>query len=194
MSSGPFLFAPGFPARARKELTTVTDNKHLQSRDGADLRLEAASSNFKTQRQHILDLLMAAEGADVPLADIMACAAQYNRCIHDLRKGGYKIVNRAETRNGVKHSWYRLESSPTDLTPRTPGPEPTRSRKKSASAEPALSRAETARTPRSSEPAQPLSLFPEMAVPASPQRPVWRDPELDGVKNESVKNGSVKHG
>ena len=187
MSSGPFLFAPGFPARARKELTTVTDNKHLQSRDGADLRLEAASSNFKTQRQHILDLLMAAEGADVPLADIMACAAQYNRCIHDLRKGGYKIVNRAETRNGVKHSWYRLESSPTDLTPRTPGPEPTRSRKKSARP----SRRAPLRRHRSR---RKLSLFPEMAAPASPQRPVWRDPELDGVKNESVKNGSVKHG
>ena len=123
------------------------------------MRLEAASSNFKTQRQHILDLLMAAEGADVPLADIMACAAQYNRCIHDLRKRGYKIVNRAETRNGVKHSWYRLESSPTDLTPRTPGPEPTRSRKKSARSEPPSSPAPP------SQPAQTLSLFPEMAAP-----------------------------
>jgi hypothetical protein len=159
----------------------VNDNKHLQSRDGTDLRLEAASSNFKTQRQHILDLLMAAEGAEVPLADIMVCAAQYNACIYELRKRGYKIVNRSETRNGVKHSWYRLESSPADLTPRSPEPAP--SRKKSA-------RAEQPSTPLPSQPAQTLSLFPEMPAPETPpQRSVWRDPELDGVKNGSVKHG-----
>jgi hypothetical protein len=149
----------------------VTDNKHLQSREGG-----AASSNFKTQRQHILDLLMATEGAEVPLADIMVCAAQYNACIHELRKRGYKIVNRSETRNGVKHSWYRLESSPADLTPRTPEPAP--SRKKSGRAEPP----NTSLPP--SRPAQTLSLFPEMPAQAtSPQRSVWRDPELGAVKH-----------
>jgi hypothetical protein len=162
--------------------TNMPDQNHLQSRDATDLPQEAASSNFKSQRQHILDLLMAAEGADVPLADIMACAAQYNRCIHDLRKGGYKIVNRSETRNGVKHSWYRIESSPADLTPRSPEPAP--SRKKSSRVEPPS----TSLPP--SQPAQTLSLFPEMPAPATPpQRSVWRDPELDGVKNGSVKHG-----
>ncbi|MGB9120232.1 MAG: hypothetical protein WCE73_06420 [Candidatus Angelobacter sp.] len=151
-------------------------SKHLQSREGTDLRLEAASSNFKTQRQHILDLLIAAEGAEVPLADIMVCAAQYNACIHELRKRGYKIVNRSETRNGVRHSWYRLESSPADLTPRTPPPEPAPSRRKSGRVEPPS----TSLPP--SQPAQPLSLFPEMSTPAAPaQRSVWRDPELGGV-------------
>jgi hypothetical protein len=164
----------------------MPNQNHLQSRDATALPQEAASSNFKTQRQHILDLLMAAEGAEVPLVDIMVCAAQYNACIHELRKRGYKIVNRAETRSGVRHSWYRLESSPADLAPRTPEPAP--SRKKSASAEPAPSLSET--TQRSSEPAQPLSLFPEMSAPAtSPQHTVWRDPELDGLKNGSVKHG-----
>ncbi len=149
----------------------MTDNNHLQSRDG-----ETASPSFKTQRQHILDLLMAAEGAEVPLADIMVCAAQYNACIHELRKRGYKIVNRAETRNGVRHSWYRLESSPADLAPRTP--EPTPSRKKSARAEPPST------SLPASQPAQTLSLFPEMPAPAAPpQRSVWRDPELGGVKH-----------
>ena len=144
------------------------------------MRCCACSSNFKTQRQHILDLLMAAEGAEVPLADIMVCAAQYNACIHALRKRGYKIVNRSETRNGVKHSWYRLESSPTDLTPRTPEPAP--SRKKSSQAQPLPSSAPATFTPQSIEPAQTLSLFPEMPAPA-PQRSAWRDPELDGLKN-----------
>jgi hypothetical protein len=162
----------------------MPNQNHLQSRDATDLPQEAASSNFKTQRQHILDLLMAAEGAEVPLADIMACAAQYNRCIHDLRKGGYKIVNRAETRNGVRHSWYRLESSPVDLTPRTPPPEPAPSRKKSGRVD------QPSTSPPPSQPAQTLSLFPEMPAPAAPpQHSAWRDPELDGVKNGSVKHG-----
>lgn len=154
----------------------MPNKNHLQSRDATALPQEAASSNFKTQRQHILDLLIAAEGAEVPLADIMVCAAQYNKCIYDLRKAGYKIMNRADTRNGVKHSWYRLESSPADLTPRTPEPAP--SHRKSGRVEPPS----TSLPP--SGPAQTLSLFPEMpASAASPQRPVWRDPELGGVKH-----------
>ena len=145
-------------------------NQHLQSREGGALPPESETTNHKTQRQHILDLLMAAEGGEVPLAEIMVCAAQYNACIHELRKRGYKIVNRSETRNGVKHSWYRLESSPADLTPRTPEP-----RKKSVRAEPAPSPAPLPQT---------LSLFPEAPAPEpSPQRPVWRDPELGGVKH-----------
>jgi hypothetical protein len=170
---------PAVRPRAReKSLITMPNPHHLQSRDG---EAASASSNFKTQRQHILDLLMAAEGAEVPLAEIMVCAAQYNACIYELRKRGYKIVNRSETCNGVKHSWYRLESSPADLTPRTPAPAP--SRKKSA-------RAEVQPTPQPSSPAQTLSLFPEMPAPAaSPQRSVWRDSELDGLKNGSVRHG-----
>jgi len=155
----------------------MPSHNHLQSRGSEEL-----PPNFKTQRQHILDLLMAAEGGEVPLAEIMVCAAQYNACIHELRKRGYKIVNRAETRNGVRHSWYRLESAPADLTPRTPTPEPAPSRKKSGRVEPP----NTSLPP--SEPAQTLSLFPEMSA-TSPQCPVWRDPELDGLKNGSVKHG-----
>jgi hypothetical protein len=164
-------------------------HQHLQSRGAEAAPREDAPSTCKTQRQHILDLLMAAEGAEVPLADIMVCAAQYNRCIYNLRKGGYKIVNRSETRNGVKHSWYRLESSPAEPMPGT--------RKKAVAAEPAApSRSETTRMLHSSSPAQEtLSLFPEMAEPqVSPQRPVWRDPELGGVKNAGVKHYGVKHG
>jgi hypothetical protein len=163
-------------------------NQHLQSRESGALPPRSETTNHKTQRQHILDLLMAAEGGEVPLAEIMVCAAQYNACIHELRKRGYKIVNRAETRNGVRHSWYRLESSPTDLTPRTPEHAPLH--KKSAPAQP-----RNIPAPPSQQP-QTLSLFPEMATPAvaSSQRPVWRDPELGGVKNGSIKNGSVKHG
>jgi hypothetical protein len=163
----------------------MLNHQHLQTRGGED-----APQNFKSQRRHILDLLTAAEGGEVPLAEIMVCAAQYNFCIHKLRKRGYKIVNRTERRNGVLYSWYRLESSPADLTPRTP--EPAQSRKKSAPAQPPSTPA-----PPSQQP-QTLSLFPDLKetpTPAvSPQRSVWRDPELGGVKNGSVKNGGVKHG
>jgi hypothetical protein len=174
---------PAVRPRAReKSLITMPNPHHLQSRDG---EAASASSNFKTQRQHILDLLMAAEGAEVPLADIMVCAAQYNACIHELRKRGYKIVNRSETCNGVKHSWYRLESSPANLTPRTP--DPARSRKKSARAS-GQPTPERNLQPQPSLPAQTLSLFPETPAPA-PERPVWRDPELDGLKNGSVRHG-----
>jgi len=92
-----------------------------------------------------------------------------------MKLNSYKIVNRTETRNGVKHSWYRLESSPTEPMPgRKKAPRPDRT---------------PAPTPSSSSPAQTLSLFPEMPPAASQQRAVWRDPELDGVKNGSVKHG-----
>lgn len=176
----------------------MTDNNHLQSRDAQAAPVHAATvhaatvhdesqPNFKTQRQHILDLLIAAEGGEVPLADIMVCAAQYNACIHALRKRGYKIVNRAETRNGIKHSWYRLESSPPELL--TPSP-----RNKSARATPAppLSSASVA-TSSIPQPAQTLSLFPDLAETSAPavssQRSVWRDPEMGAVKKGRVKHG-----
>jgi hypothetical protein len=158
----------------------MPNQNHLQSRDGG-----TTSSNFKTQRQHILDLLMAADGGEVPLADIMVCAAQYNFCIHALRKRGYKIINRTETRNGVKHSWYRLESSPESPSlskSSSATPAPRSSQRKSVHAEPAA--------PPPTAPPQTLSLFPDMAVPSSaPQHPVWRDPELGGVKNGGMKHG-----
>jgi hypothetical protein len=157
----------------------MSNHQHLQSRGGE------AAPNFKTQQLHILDLLMVAGGSEVPLAEIMVCAAQYNRCIYNLRKGGYKIMNRAETRNGVRHSWYRLESSPADVTPRTPEPAP--SRKISGRVEPPS----TSLPP--SELRQTLSLFPDLpetpAPAVSSQHPVWRDPEMDAVKKGRVKHG-----
>ena len=85
-AAGLFYLCPATPPRAERA-SHHAKPKHLQSRDG---EAASASSNFKTQRQHILDLLMAAEGGEVPLADIMVCAAQYNACIHALRKLGYR--------------------------------------------------------------------------------------------------------
>jgi hypothetical protein len=64
-----------------------------------------------TQRGRILNLLRSANGAWVPLPEIMRCAAQYNTRILELRRSGLTIENRTEEINGVKHSWYRLIKS-----------------------------------------------------------------------------------
>jgi hypothetical protein len=155
-------------------------SKHLQSRSGSRELPGVHPANHKTQKQHILDLLLAACGGEVPLAEIMLCAAQYNHQIYKLRQHGYKILNRTETRNGVLHSWYRLESAPPELAP-----EP--SRKKSARVDPPNTPPAPSQSqpkPSPSTPSQTLSLFPEMAAPVQqPQRAVWRDPEMNAVKH-----------
>jgi hypothetical protein len=67
----------------------------------------------KTQRAAILRLLIEARGAWVPLPEIMACAAQYNARILELRRDGFNIPKpRVEIINGQKHTWYRLLPSP----------------------------------------------------------------------------------
>lgn len=68
------------------------------------------SSSRATQRGRILELLIATRGEWVPLPTIAECAAQYNARIHELRGLGFRIANRTKLENGVKHSWYRLES------------------------------------------------------------------------------------
>jgi hypothetical protein len=72
-----------------------------------------APLNAKTQRARILRLLIEACGAWVPLPEIMACAAQYNARILELRRDGFNIPKpRVEVINGQKHTWYRLLPSP----------------------------------------------------------------------------------
>lgn len=67
----------------------------------------------KTQRARILRLLIDARGALVPLPEIMACAAQYNARLFELRRSGFHIENRTERDDtGKVHSWYRLVNSP----------------------------------------------------------------------------------
>lgn len=67
--------------------------------------------NAKTQRGAILARLIKARGDWVPLPEIMACAAQYNARVFELRKLGFEIENRTETVNGERHSWFRLAPS-----------------------------------------------------------------------------------
>jgi hypothetical protein len=61
-----------------------------------------------TQQGTILRLLIAAHGDWVPLPEITACAAQYNARIFSLRRLGFRIENRSEQIDGVRHSWFRL--------------------------------------------------------------------------------------
>ncbi|MGC2331872.1 MAG: hypothetical protein WA581_10485 [Candidatus Acidiferrales bacterium] len=67
-----------------------------------------APQSAKTQRAHILRLLIDARGAWVPAPEIAGCAMQYNARVFELRKLGFTIENRTETVNGVRHSWFRL--------------------------------------------------------------------------------------
>jgi hypothetical protein len=48
----------------------------------------------------------------VPLPEIMACAAQYNARVHELRRLNFQIENRIETVNGVRRSAFRLDLAP----------------------------------------------------------------------------------
>ena len=76
----------------------------------------------QTQRDRILRLLIDARGAWVPLPEIMACAAQYNARIFELRKQSFTIENRTEVIDDVRHSWFRLVDSPAAPSPATSKP------------------------------------------------------------------------
>jgi len=71
-----------------------------------------APESSSSQRARILRLLIEARGREVPLPEIAACACQYGARIFSLRKRGFVILNRTEERDGVRHSFFRLVSSP----------------------------------------------------------------------------------
>jgi hypothetical protein len=71
--------------------------------------------NTKTQRAQILRILVDAKGDWVPLPKIMACAAQYNARVLELRRLGFAIENRTEHVDGERHSWFRLVKSPPSV-------------------------------------------------------------------------------
>jgi hypothetical protein len=71
-----------------------------------------------------LRLLIDARSAWVALPQIMACAAQYNARIFELRRRGFSIENRTETdfETGVRHSWFRLVNPPARCSIADPKP------------------------------------------------------------------------
>jgi hypothetical protein len=73
-------------------------------------------ASCRTQCAAILGRLDEAHGAEVPLHEILPLAAQYNARIWSLRKMGFKIVNRTQEVDGVRYSWFRLVSSPGQVS------------------------------------------------------------------------------
>lgn len=123
----------------------------------------SSTPKLRGQTQRMFNLLAAARGAEVPLPVIMRCAAQYNACIHRLRKLGLRITNRTEIVNGVKHSWYRLELGPL--------PEKSRNQRTKRS---------TGTSPSQSN----MELFSEASAPKpAHSATIWRDPEMGGMNH-----------
>jgi hypothetical protein len=80
------------------------------------------TSRNTIQSERILAVLRSANGAWVPLPEILALGvAQYNARIFELRRHGLTIENRTETVDGVRHSWFRLVDPPAAT-----GPEPSK--------------------------------------------------------------------
>lgn len=79
-----------------------------------------APESANTQRARILNLLIEARGREVPLPEISACACQYGARIFELRRLGFVILNRTEDRDGVRHSFFRLVSGPSQADTSTP--------------------------------------------------------------------------
>jgi hypothetical protein len=80
----------------------------------------SAPESANTQRSRILNLLIEARGREVPLPEIAACACQYGARIFELRRLGFKILNRTEERDGERLSWFRLISGPPQADTSTP--------------------------------------------------------------------------
>jgi hypothetical protein len=83
-----------------------------------------SSATRGSQRSQILGLLIAARGDWVPLLTIRDCAVQYNARIFELRRLGFRIENKIREVDGVRRSWFRLQSPPpvvndsqTEVTP-----------------------------------------------------------------------------
>jgi hypothetical protein len=89
----------------------------MSARTNGGARLAPESS--RTQCGRILGRLIAAHGAEVPLYEISSLAAQYNARIWSLRKMGFVIENRTQEIDGVRHSFFRLVSSPAQASPAT---------------------------------------------------------------------------
>jgi hypothetical protein len=69
------------------------------------------------QRAKILAELVSAHGEWVPLPRNTQHPAQYNARVYELRHMGFTIQNKTRDVNGARHSWFRLESSPSDIRP-----------------------------------------------------------------------------
>jgi hypothetical protein len=65
-----------------------------------------------TQEQRILLLLHAAWPSWVPAISLSRISLQYGSRIFSLRKKGWRIANRTEINDGVRHGYFRLGERP----------------------------------------------------------------------------------
>ncbi|HMK31924.1 MAG TPA: hypothetical protein VK473_19740, partial [Terriglobales bacterium] len=76
-----------------------------------------------SQRQRILDVLLAARGAEVPSVALSRISLHYSARVKELRELGFRIVNRTERHDGQVHGFFRLELGAPELpTLATPSP------------------------------------------------------------------------
>lgn len=66
---------------------------------------------MRHQTEVLRSLFNERAGQWIPLPEIMSIAAQYNARIFTLRREGMNILNKTKIVNGIKHSWYKYETS-----------------------------------------------------------------------------------
>jgi Helix-turn-helix domain len=77
----------------------------------------------KTQRAQILRLLVEAKGEEVSLQRILDLRiSQFGSRIYELRRLGFRIINRTVRAEGQVRSWFRLENQKPSKP--TPPPQP----------------------------------------------------------------------
>jgi hypothetical protein len=74
--------------------------------------MSPAARRVNRQQQKLKALLLRAHGEWVELPEILDLKiSQFGARVLELRRMGYDIQNRQETRDGKKRSWYRLVPS-----------------------------------------------------------------------------------
>ncbi len=74
-----------------------------------------------SQESRTLALLKSRGQSWIPAPELAKISLQYCRVIACLRKKGFRIQNRVETRNGIKYGFYRLsDEKPISAKPGTP--------------------------------------------------------------------------
>jgi hypothetical protein len=91
----------------------VSSSIHTPSRIPANGGEPSLFPVRKNQRQQILELLVAARGAEVPSPELARVSLQYCARISELREAGFVIISRVEVHNGVKHGFFRLHQCPS---------------------------------------------------------------------------------
>ena len=78
------------------------------------------SSRRPSQRDRVLNALMAARGGEVSCYELNRCSIQYSSRLTELRKLGYRIISRVERVDGQVHGYFRLDLASIAEARKTP--------------------------------------------------------------------------